>query len=85
MLFSLQRSVALWISCPLCFVRLGPPAEPAGVYAIQSSIGTSSLQLSWTVGAANGGSILFHTVEAMPVMSNEWYIAVARKYKFFIS
>ncbi|XP_022316570.2 contactin-3-like isoform X2 [Crassostrea virginica] len=56
---------------------LGPPAEPAGVYAIQSSIGTSSLQLSWTVGAANGGSVLFHTVEAMPVMSNEWYIAVA--------
>lgn len=55
---------------------LGPPSEPAGVYAIQSSIGTSSLRLSWTVGASNGENILFHTVEALPVMLNEWYTAV---------
>lgn len=60
----------------------GPPSEPAGVYAIQSSIGTSSLRLSWTVGASNGENILFHTVEALPVMLNEWYTAVDRKFSY---
>ncbi|XP_061176195.1 contactin-like [Saccostrea echinata] len=55
---------------------IGPPGEPAGVFAIQSSIGSSSLRLSWTVGASNGANILFHTVEALPIASNEWFIAI---------
>lgn len=50
----------------------GPPAEPAGVYAIKSTATPDSIKLTWTKPAERGSAITNYTIEAMTTFNPIW-------------
>ena len=59
----------------------GPPGEPGRVYANSGSITTSSVGITWSIGADNGKNVLYYVVEGKPELLNEWAILLPCKYE----
>jgi hypothetical protein len=80
-MFSTEHMRSIIVCHLILFIDYtGPPSEASGVFVLQNTIQISSVRLCWTVGTSNGAGILFHTVEAQPAMSDEWYIAIDCKF-----
>nr|WBU98469.1 C-lectin 11 [Lineus ruber] len=56
---------------------IGVPGEPAGLIGIESSITSSSIQLTWSPGTNNGALLTSYTVEAFSNLNPKWHVVKA--------